>query len=78
VQKLEFVFFPILLTCKSFWQIIFSRYTFFKLFPRGGDRGRPPFRGRGRGWVRGLGDARGRGRGQNYEYGQRRGGGQYY
>ncbi len=24
----------ILLTCKSFWQITFSRYTFFKLFPR--------------------------------------------
>jgi hypothetical protein len=24
----------ILLTCTSFWQITFSRYTFFKLFPR--------------------------------------------
>ncbi len=24
----------LLLTCKSFWQITFSRYTFFKLFPR--------------------------------------------
>jgi hypothetical protein len=24
----------ILLTCKNFWQITFSRYTFFKLFPR--------------------------------------------
>ncbi len=23
----------LLLTCKSFWQITFSRYTFFKLFP---------------------------------------------
>ncbi len=34
---------------------------------RGGDRERPPFRGRGRGWVRGPGEARGRGRGQSYE-----------
>ncbi len=24
----------ILLTCTNFWQITFSRYTFFKLFPR--------------------------------------------
>ncbi len=24
----------LLLTCKSFWQITFSRYTFLKLFPR--------------------------------------------
>ncbi len=24
----------LLLTCKSFWQITFSRYTFFKLFPQ--------------------------------------------
>ncbi len=45
---------------------------------RGGDRGRPPFRGRGRGWVRGRGDAGGRGRGKSFEHGQRRGGGQYY
>jgi hypothetical protein len=45
---------------------------------RGGDRGRPPFRGRGRGWVRGRGEARGRGRGQSYEYGHGGGRGQYY
>ncbi len=49
---------------------------------RGGDRGRPPFRGRGRGrgrgWMRGRGEAKGGGRGQRYEYGQGRGGGQYY
>jgi hypothetical protein len=28
------LFSSILLTCKSFWQISFSRYTFFKIFPR--------------------------------------------
>jgi hypothetical protein len=47
---------------------------------RGGDRGRPPFRGRGRGrgWMRGRGEAKGGGRGQSYKYGQGRGRGQYY
>jgi hypothetical protein len=32
--KLEFVLFNTKLTCKGFWQITFSRYTFFQLFPR--------------------------------------------
>jgi hypothetical protein len=49
---------------------------------RGGDRGRPPFRGRGRGrgWVRGRGDLRGdhRGGGRGFQYGGGRGSGNYY
>jgi hypothetical protein len=49
---------------------------------RGGDRGRPPFRGRGRGrgWVRGRGDNHGGGHrgGTGYQYGGGRGGGNYY
>jgi len=49
---------------------------------RGGDRGRPPFRGRGRGrgWIRGRGDNRGGGHrgGTGYQFGGGRGGGNYY